>query len=66
MSMTGTPERDRSAETARFTRRVVFLEEPEVAEWLEHHAESWGHSLAAEIRCAIRYWRAANDSVQPE
>ena len=50
----------RAAAVARFTRRLSFFEEPDVASWLEQHAASWGLSLGAEIRSAVRYWMAAH------
>lgn len=51
-------DRVRTIATAqpRFTRRLVFMEEPEVAETLERYANESGRSVGAEIRGAIRYW----------
>lgn len=43
----------------RFTARIVILEQPEVAERVAQAAEIAGHSVAAEIRGAIRYWLEA-------
>ncbi len=44
----------------RFTRRVDFLEEPEIVDELQELAERRGHSLGAEIRHACRYWLQVN------
>ncbi len=44
------------SEVARFTRRVAFHEEPAVVAELERLAASWGHSMASEVRSAIRFW----------
>ncbi len=43
-------------ERARFTARIPFFERPEVAEKLARMADQNGHSLAAEIRGAVRFW----------
>jgi hypothetical protein len=40
----------------RFTGRLVLQEEPEVIRRLEQAAELSGHSVAAEIRAAVRWW----------
>jgi hypothetical protein len=39
-----------------FTARFVFHEEPAILEKLERAAFRSGHSVAAEIRAAVRYW----------
>jgi hypothetical protein len=44
---------------ARYIRRLVVLEEPRVVEKLEELASASGHSVAAEIRGAVRYWISA-------
>ena len=46
----------------RFTSRVVVMEQPEVLAKLEQLASDSGHSVAAEIRSAIRYWLQAWES----
>lgn len=51
--MVSTPDRP---EVARFTHRVVFFETPELADKLAAMAHEQGHSLAAEIRGAVRHW----------
>ena len=48
-----------AGDRARFTTRIVFLEDPNVAEELERSAIEAGRSVAAEIRGAIRYWLSA-------
>jgi hypothetical protein len=44
------------AEVAKFTKRIVVLEEPRVAVRMEELARASGHSTAAEVRGAIRWW----------
>jgi hypothetical protein len=39
-----------AGDRARFTTRIVFLEDPDVAEELERSAIEAGRSVAAEIR----------------
>jgi hypothetical protein len=43
----------------RFSKRINFFENPAIAEKLERLATSSGHSLAAEIRQALRFWISA-------
>ncbi|HUE95085.1 MAG TPA: hypothetical protein VMN39_00410 [Longimicrobiaceae bacterium] len=42
----------------RYTTRMVILEEPAVAAKITHMAHERGHSVAAEVRGALRYWIA--------
>ena len=51
----------REPDPKRFTARLVVLEEPEVAEKIARMARENAHSLAAEVRGAIRYWIDAWD-----
>jgi hypothetical protein len=51
----------RGGPDAVFTARFVFHEEPAILEKLEQLAFRSGHSVAAEIRSAIRYWISATD-----
>jgi hypothetical protein len=51
-------ERAEDAERARFTARLVVLETPDIARKIARMAESSGHSLAAEVRAALRFWIA--------
>ena len=53
---TAAPE---AVERPRFSQRLVILETPEIAERVVEAAEIAGHSVAAEIRGAIRYWLQA-------
>jgi hypothetical protein len=46
------------ATSRRFTQRLVVMEEPEVIESLQQQARDSGHSVAAEVRAALRYWRS--------
>ncbi len=46
----------------RYTQRIVILEEPKVIERVRGMAEASGHSLAAEIRQALRWWLRSNES----
>ena len=41
---------------ARYTVRIAFLEEREIAEKLERQAASWGISVSAKVRIAVRSW----------
>jgi ribose 1,5-bisphosphokinase PhnN len=45
----------------RFTRRLVIYESPAAVEKLEALADAAGHSVAAEVRYAIRRWFLANE-----
>lgn len=45
-----------SAEVRRFSKRLVILEEPRIAERIQELAAQAGHSSSAEIRGAIRLW----------
>ncbi len=47
-------EREQVAERPAFVRRVVFAEDPAVARALEERAIEHGHSVAAEVRAAVR------------
>jgi hypothetical protein len=44
------------AETKRFSKRIVVLEQPTIAAKLEEMAAASGHSVGAEVRGAIRWW----------
>lgn len=50
------PEQDQDAGRARFTHRLVVMEDPLIVEKVSDLAESAGHSVAAEVRGAVRYW----------
>ena len=54
--MTVEPVPDQTSRAARYTGRLVVMEEPEVVEELNRLAHLAGHSLAAEVRQAIRWW----------
>jgi hypothetical protein len=43
---------------ARYTRRLVILEDPAVVKRLEELASAAGHSVGAEVRYAVRRWLA--------
>jgi hypothetical protein len=43
-----------TANVARFTRRVVIREAPHIVAQLERLAAERGHSVAAEVRHAVR------------
>jgi hypothetical protein len=47
-------EQQRVVERPTFIRRVVFAEEPAIAEALEQLAFQSGRSVAAEVRAAVR------------
>ena len=47
---------------ARYRARVVLMEEPEIVEKLDRSAIKAGHSVAAEIRAAVRSWLSAWES----
>jgi hypothetical protein len=47
---------DPSAQAARFSRRLVIYEAPDVAEHLEEIAATVGTSTACIVRSAIRSW----------
>jgi hypothetical protein len=42
-----------------FTASFRFQEDPAILKRLEEHASDSGHSVAAEVRAAIRYWLSA-------
>ena len=46
-------------ERRRYTARLVVLETHEMAEQVVRMAEAAGHSTAAEVRQALRYWLQA-------
>jgi len=52
---------DLGATGARFTHRIVALEEPRIVEELESLAYGSGSSVAAQVRAAIRYWLQAHE-----
>ena len=52
-------ERDTRAERERFTARLVAMGDPAVIEKLTEMSRGAGHSLAAEVRGALRFWIAA-------
>jgi hypothetical protein len=54
------PELRDSEDVRRFTRRVTFHERPSIVAGLQKLAEARGHSLASEIRNALRYWIQVN------
>ncbi len=43
---------------AMYVRRVVVMEDPEVVKRLEALSRTYGRSLSAEVRAAVRYWLA--------
>lgn len=52
-------KRRRGGPEPRFSRRVAFMEQPEVVALMEELAVENGRSLASEIRVALRYWLKA-------
>lgn len=46
---------------ARYTHRLVVLEDPTVVKRLQELADAAGQSIAAEVRYAIRRWLLANE-----
>jgi len=47
-------ECEQVAERPTFVRRVVFAEDPAIARTLEERAVAHGHTVAAEVRAAVR------------
>jgi plasmid stability protein len=52
------------SEQARFSRRLVIHEAPAVAKELERLAVEHGHSVAAEVRAAVRERLAAESETR--
>jgi plasmid stability protein len=47
-------DQHRIAERPTYIRRVVFVEDPRIAEALEQRAIEYGRSVASEVRAAVR------------